>query len=334
MASVILSEATGQLKALYGDIQDPLASYIEHKAEDIEAEESVCFKVFDKRKSTHYAESYRSETEMADMLPVGENGDYPSTGYQEGYDKTINNMTFKNSFAISREMMDDNILTSIGKKPDKLLRSYYRGRCRNMAAAIGNALQGNTSFKVNGFEFSTVCADGSCVFSKNHKPKISGKVQSNLFADEFSADALFAAITKMQNFKDENGNTLSLCPDTIIIPNNNAALKKSVIQAIASIKEADSANNAINPLFGQLDIVTWGYLNDYIGELNAPWILFDSKYNAENDGNIYQERTDLEIRSELGGNDANIWKGYARYGFGFVDFRQMLAGGISGGSAL
>ena len=40
---MILTEASGRLKALYGNIQEPLASYIEHKAEVVEAEESLAF---------------------------------------------------------------------------------------------------------------------------------------------------------------------------------------------------------------------------------------------------------------------------------------------------
>lgn len=332
---LVMTEASGRLKALYGNIQEPLASYIEHRAETIEQEESIAFKLFDKRSSNHFAENYRSETEMDDMIAVGENGSYPRTGYQEGYDKTIRNTTYKNAFGISRELMDDNILTSLQKKPDKLLRSYYRGRARELAAAIGNALQGNTSYTINGWEHSTVCADGQCVFSTSHAPKVSGSNQSNLYADAFSEAALFAGITKMQNLKDDNGNTLSIVPDTIVIPNSNPSLKMAVIKAIASLKESGTGYNAINPLFGNLEIITWGYLNDFIGSTNtAPWILFDSKYNRENDGNIYQDRVDLEIRSELGENDENIWKAYARYGYGFVDFRQMMAFGITGGSSL
>lgn len=331
---VIMSEASGRLKALYGNIQDPLASYIEHKAEAIEAEESVCFKVFDKRKSVHYAEDYRSETEMEDMQAVGENGAYPVTGYEEGYNKAIRNTTYKNSFGVSREMMDDNLLTSLGKKPDKLLRSYYRGRCRELAAAIGHALQGNTTYTINGWTHSTVGADGKCVFATDHAPKVTGENQCNVWTNAFSEQALWDGITKMQNLKDEDGNTLNIQPDTIIIPNCNAAQKLAIIKAVTSVQEAASANNASNPIFGKLEIITWGYLNDYLGSLTAPWILFDSKYNKENDGNIYQDRVELEITSEMGNNDENLWKAYARYGYGFVDFRQMMAFGVARGNTM
>lgn len=331
---VILNEASGLLKARFGAVQEPIAAYITKKAETIEQEEKAAFQVFSKRKSKHFAESYRYETEMEDMRPVGENGAYPIAGFQEGFAKTINNVTYKNSFGISREMMDDDVIGNLGQKPDKLLRSYYRGRARELAAAVGNALQGNAKYTYNGWNRTTACMDGLCVFSKQHPLKVKGGTQSNLYADAFSEGSLFAGITAMQNLKDDDGNTLAMVPDTLIIP-NVPALKLAAFKLIGSDHEPGSGNNAINPIYGNLQIVVWGYLNDFIGSTNtAPWILLDSRYNEENNGNIYQDRIDLEVSSELGNNDENLWKAYARYGYGFVDFRQMMAFGIAGGSNL
>lgn len=332
--NIQISEASGQLKALFGDIQAPLASYITKRAETIEKEEAIGFKLFRKVNSTHFAEMYTDEGEMEDMKPVGEGGEYPVTGYAQGYEKLIQNVTYKNSFSVTEEAMDDDIITNLGKKPDKLLRSYYRGRARMMAAMIGNALQGNATFQRHGWTFETKCKDGGCVFHTAHAPKHYGSSQCNLFSDQFSEDALFAGISQMNNYKDDSGNTLDIVPDTIIIPSNKPSLKKAVIKVLGSMQEAGSGNNAINPLFGNLEIVTWGYLNDFLNGTDTPWILFDSKYNADNDGNIYQERKALTFRSELAHNDSNEWLARARYGLGFVDWRQMAAFGVSAGSAM
>ena len=40
--------------------------------------------------------------------------------------------------------------------------------------------------------------------------------------------------------------------------------------------------------------------------------------------------TGLPVRA---GNDANVWKGYARFGAGFGDWRGVCVGGITGGTA-
>ena len=333
---VIINERSGLMESIFGKTQAPLASYLESRNEQIEAEEKIGLSIFRKVSSRHFAEAYGTETEMGDMEPVGEGGAYPVTSFQEGYRKTINNVTFKNSFAITREAMDDNILTSLGQKPDKLLRSYHRGRNRMFAAMIGNASKGSTSFDVKGWTFDTTCMDGGCVFSTSHAPKVSGSNQTNLYADAFSADALFAAINKMRNLKDDDGNTLAIVPDTIIIPTANAALVKAVLVAVGSMQVPGSGNNDINPMFGQMKVIQWPTLNDYVDLSGAatPWFLFDSKYNEEVDGCIYQDRVPLEVRSELDPNDNNVWKAYARYGMGFVDFRQIMALGVTGGSSL
>lgn len=335
---VVLSEASGQLKALYGDVQKPVAAMLEHRAEEIEKQESILFKAFKKKTSNHFAENYRSLTEMDEMMPVGENGPYPFSGFQEGYDKTIKNVTYKGGFGISRELMDDNVMSALGDKPDKMLRAYYRGRARNMAAMLGNALQGNEEYTRNGYTFNTTGADGVCVFSKTHTPKVAGSAQSNLYKDAFSSEALFAACMKMSTLKDDNGNTLSLHPSAILLPTADAKLVHDVITAIASLKQAENANNGINPLYGALNVYTCSYLNDFVQPLitagGSPWILLDESYIQDADCAIYQERVELEIRSELGDNDENLWKAYARYGLGFVDFRGMMAFGVASGSTL
>lgn len=49
-----------------------------------------------------------SLTEMGDFQPVGENGAYPDTDFQEGFSKTLEHMTFLNRFSVTQEMVEDN----------------------------------------------------------------------------------------------------------------------------------------------------------------------------------------------------------------------------------
>lgn len=194
------------------------------------------------------------------------------------------------------------------------------------------ALQGKTEFTLQNQTFSTKSADGLCVFSNAHKAKVSGDTIVNAYKDAFSKEALGKAATAMQNLKGDNGETLGLVPDTIVIP-NLADLKDEVFAAIASHLEPGTENK-YNYLFGNWRVLVWPYLNDFLGGLSAPWIILDSSYNQAGDCAIWQERVPLEVRSELADNDANVWKGYMRFGGGFVDFRGMIAGGMSAGGTL
>ena len=331
---VIISEASGLLQSEFGKLQAPLASYIEKHGDIVASEEKLWERIFDTRESKHFGEAYSYETDMDDMVPVGEAGDYPSTGYQEGYNQLISNMTFKQSFEITMEAIEDGVLTDLKRKADKMTRGYHRSVARLKAQMIGEALKGNTSFTLNGFSFSTKCMDTACVFSTSHAPKVSGANQCNLFSDAFSTTALFKAKLKMQSVKDDDGNTLSLHPNIILIPSASPTLVQNVLVAVGSLKVPGSGNNDINVHYGDWEVLVSDYLNDYITSGTSPWILFDEAYNKEANGNIFQKRTDLVIRSELAANDNNVWKARARHGIGFVDFRQMLAGGVSGGSSL
>lgn len=332
MAGIIISESSGRNDPLFGKWQAPIASFLEKRAEAID-QGSIARKIFREVNSTHYAESYGGMTAMGDFEPSPENGEYPVTDYEVGYMKVIQNVTWKNSFAISKEIIDDGNLIEMKRRPQAFMTAYERTKEKFFARLLGTALQGKTSFTLNKQTFDTTGADGVCVFSNAHKGKVSKKTLVNAFTDEFSAEALGKAATAMQNMKDDNDNTMGLTPDTILIPNIEG-IKAAVWAAIGSEKIPGSSNNDYNYQFGNWNVVIWPYLNDFIGTLTAPWIILDSKYMEECDVAIMQEREKLTVTSHIASNDANEWKGRTRYTGGFVDFRGMLAGGLAVGGTL
>ena len=329
---IIISENSHLNDPLFGKWQAPIASFLEKRAEAID-QGSVASKIFRTVNSTHFAESYGSMTAMGDFEPSPENGKYPVTDFQAGYMKTIPNIIWKNSFAISKELIDDGNLIELKRQPAAFMTSYERTREKFFAQLLGTALQGKNNFMLGKQKFDTTGADGVCVFSNAHKGAVSKQTMANAFTDEFSAAALGKAATAMQNMKDDNGNTMGLVPDTIIIPNIEG-IKAAVWAAIGSEKIPGSSNNDYNYQFGNWNVIIWPYLNDHIGNLSAPWIIMDSKYCEEVDVAINQEREPLTVTSVIDDNDANRWKGRSRFGGGFVDFRGMLAGGLSAGATL
>lgn len=56
-------------------------------------------------------------TAMEGFQPVGENGEYPVDGMQEGFSKTLEHMVWKNSFSLSREIIDDAKLMDLRSRP-------------------------------------------------------------------------------------------------------------------------------------------------------------------------------------------------------------------------
>lgn len=138
---------------------------------------------------------------------------------QEGFSKFLEHMTWKNSFSLSREIVEDGKLMDLKKQPAGFITSYYRTREKFGAALLGAAITGATSTKFYGKTFSTLGADGKCLFAKEHPSALGKKKQSNLFADGFSSDALAAAESAMQDFRGDNEEVLDVAPTTILIPN-------------------------------------------------------------------------------------------------------------------
>lgn len=334
MPGISITEASGVADSIYGKAQAPIRRFLIKRGEAFE-QNSMLKHLFATSKSNKFGEMSSGITGMDDFQPVGENGTYPTTDFREGFQKLIVHETWKSSFSISRELVEDTSMINLRKRPENFIASYYRTRERFGAALYATAMNGNTSVKFNGKTFGVTCGDGLGLFAKAHPSAINKKfTQSNQFADEFSADALAAIETEMQNFMGDRGETLDIAPDTILIP-NIYTLKKAVFSAIGADKEPTTNNNAFNYVYGRWNVIVWPYLNKYLNAGTEPWVLLDSKYIEINGAAPWYDRTDLDVKSYIDeGNDANKWKGFSRWGAGFFDWRFAAVGGVSGGTQL
>jgi len=335
MANIVLTEGSGTLNQLIGNIQVPLASYIDSTAQAFERA-SVGLQIFTKRKSTNFAEGYGGATGIGDFEVVGEPNDttnnYPTTGFADRALKTLHNETWKQSIRISRENLDDahgnfeRIITQGGA----LSRSYYRTIDRFLANLRGTALDFGTSFNSGSTTFDVTSYDGKCLFSTSHKNSgEGGEIQSNVLDGDFSDEALGDLVTMMQNFTDDSGNLLGLNPDTIIIPNIES-IKRKVFAAVGSDKLPGTSFNDMNYMAGNFHVLVWPELNKFVNlELNpAPYMILDSTFNAEADCCVFQEREELSVTDKWEDNDVYWLKGRGRFTGGFVDWRGICAGGL------
>lgn len=331
-----VSIGSGLVGSIYGDCQVPLKAYLEKRGEAFERESLLKY-FFRMEKSRHWAERYSSETAMDDFVAVGEGGDYPKTGFQEGYFRDIVNMTFKQSFSVTQELVEDARLGTMKQRANRLVTAYSRSREKFGRALYAGGLYG-TTVTYAGKSFDCSSADGQALFSKTHPNKVKGDKQSNLYKGSFSATVLGKIETEMQNLKGDNGELLGISPDTIWIP-NDASLKDAVFSAVGADKEPTSGNNAFNHQFGRWNIIVDPYLTQALSDLGKstekPFFLLDSKFLELNDGAIFQDRVPLDIKSIIDtNNDNNVWQGRARFGAGFADWRFVAAGNISTGTDL
>ena len=333
---ITVSIGSGLNDPIFGNVQVPLKEYLIKRAEAFE-QASVLKNLYRFVKSDHWEEGYGSETAMDDFQPVGEGGAYPSTDFQSSYLQRLVNETWKQSFVVTKEMVEDAQLNSMQSRANKLVTSYHRTRELFGRALYAGGLAG-TSVTFNGKAFKSSSADGKKLFATDHPSKVKGGNQSNCFAGDFTATNLAKVETRMQNFLGDNGEVLAVSPDTIWIP-NDAALKKTVFEVIGADKDPGTSNNGFNYHYGRWNVICDPYLTRALQLLGitsyTPWFLLDSKFMEENEGAIFQDRVKLNIRSVVDdNNDDNKWLGRARFTAGFADWRGVAAGGVTGGTSL
>lgn len=334
MANITFTEGSGLNNSIYGKSQEPIKMFLEKRGEAFE-QRSCVKEIFSIMPSTHWGEKFTTMTAMKGFQPVGENGACPVDGFQEGYSKFLENMTFKDSFSISREMIEDSKLMDLKQRPEAFISGYYRTREDFGACLLGNAVKAVSTAAYGTFTFDITTADGQELFDKSHPSKVdSSYTQSNYYADVFDADRLAALECKMQGFCGDEGELLDITPDTIVIP-NIYTLKKSVFAAIGADQDPATANNGYNYQFGRWNVIVWPYLDKYLTAGTSPWILMDSNYNKTYGGAVWLDRTALEVGSAIDENThANVWRGYSRFIAGFNDWRFAAVGGVTSGDTL
>ena len=149
---MIFSQSGGLNDSVFGKSQAPIRLFLEKRGEAYE-NESMLKNLFQMNKSNHFGEKYTALTAMEGFSPVGENGAYPEDMMQEGFSKLLENETWKDSFAISREMVEDGVLLDMKRKPSAFVGGFYRTRERFGACLLGNAIVGNTTASFGGKSF-------------------------------------------------------------------------------------------------------------------------------------------------------------------------------------
>lgn len=334
MAGIIFSKSSGVNDSVFGKSQEPIKAIINEQIEAFQ-NKSLIDKIYTMETSTNFAEKYTMETSIGDFVPVGENGAYPDNGWQEGFSKVIEPEEWKNRFTVTQAMVEDNKISRIKSKSAQFTTSY--GRTREKFGAALLAAGTGTKMTFGNRVFDVACADGTAMFNASH-PSATKKnkyVQSNLFKAAFSTDVMDQVQERMQDFCDDDGNLLSVMPDTIIIP-NDAALKRAVFAAVGSDLDPDSNNNAINFQIGLWNILVWNYLPKRLGG-ESYFFMMDSQFMKDYICMPWVDRVKLSVRSYIDENtDANVFAGRARFGAGFNNWRgiSLCGAGFSSGTEL
>ena len=332
MSTVTFKELGSLNDSVFGKSTEPIKMFLEKKAEAYEAE-SLYDKIFFKDTSSNFAEKITGMTAMDGFKPTDEGATLEDDSMQEGYSKVIEHIEWTDKFSISRKIIDDAKTMDLRKRPEAFLAGYYRTREQYAAALYGAAIGGSTAFRGKSGILDPLCADGQNVFATEHPSKVHTDLkQTNKFSDAFSAEALAAVETAMQNFRGDNGEVLNVIPNTIMIP-NDYKLKMAVFAALGADKDPATSNNGFNYTFGRYNVIINPYLNQYLPSGTTPWFLLDMNYAESNGGGVWFDRVPLEVSNEVKKDPfSTIWYGYSRFAAGFADWRYVACGGVTGGT--
>lgn len=319
MSGIVFTQSSGINNSVFGKSQEPIKSMITAGVEAFE-KTSLLEKIFYMDKTKNFAEKYATMTALGDFEDVGENGATPQSGLQEGFCKVVEPSTWKNSFMISQEMMEDAKTGDIKNSAKRFTTAYGRTREKFGAKLLASGAEKTMKFGKKTYEIT--CADGKPMFCKDHPSATQGTkyVQSNLFKGAFSQEVMDKVQEMMQQFCDDDGNLQSVMPDTIIIP-NSGPLKRAVFAAVGSELDPETNNNAWNFQCGLWNVLVWNYLPNTIN--GKPYFFMaDSQYMQDYECMPWLDRVKLKVNSYIDQNtDANVFKGRSRFGAGFNNWR-------------
>lgn len=233
-----------------------------------------------------------------------------SVGYasvSEGYDTVLTFIEFAQGFQVERKLMDDDQYNIFDRQPSAMGRSAFRTRQKHAARILNNG------FNVDKFFYDN--SEGEPLFSNSHTTRSGASTTNgfdNLGTSALSAAAVATARIAMRDFRGDQGERISIIPDTIIHAPSNYEVAYEII---ASSGKVDSDENNRNVHEGQYRSVEWQYLDD-----DNDWFLTDQSQQREM--LIWSDRIPLEFAMiEDFDTLTGKWRGYMRYGNAHVDWR-------------
>ena len=244
-------------------------------------------------------------------------GKVPYDEPRQGYDVSIDFPEYVSGFQIPRKLYDDDLYGVMTQYPGELGTMFSR-RKQFYAAQVFNKANAS-SWTDDGINVKTVGGDSQPLLSASHTqnsgvPAVGTASTSNYSAASLglSAANLDTVRQYMRAFTDDRGNLLGVRPDTILIP---PELEKTMFEIGASPNVPGEFSNTANFMYGRFQVVVWDLLTD--ADL---YFMIDSQRARQ--ALHWIDRVQPEFaRAEDFDTLTAKWRAYARWGYGFTDWR-------------
>lgn len=195
------------------------------------------------------------------------------------YDYTIKNEHFEMSVEVDRDSIEDD----------------QYGMFAPMFSAMGeNAaiFPDELCFGVLKDGFEKLCYDGKPFFASDHKS--GDEFYSNLGHAKLSVESYMAARTSIMSVKGDQGKSLKLVPNLLVVSPANESIGKLIL-------EADQINGTTNTLKGTAELHVEPELSN---KPDAWYLLCTNRYLKPI---IFQNRKAIKLKSFMNENDPNVF---------------------------
>jgi len=234
----------------------------------------------------------------------------------QAYDTTLTWLEFTSGFQVERKLFDDDQFNIMEQRPRGLATAYQRTRQKHGARFFNNAFSNDLFFAVN--------TEGVAPCSNSHTTNAAGVDTTtgfdNLTTAALSATAVNAAVIQMRKFRDDRGNRMTITPNTMLVPID---LREEAFEIVMSQGKVDTANNNKNIHFEAFDTVEWEYLTD-----TNNWFVMDTVNMNQMLYWVDRVESEFAMAEDIDTLIAK-WRGYARYGAAWIDWRFINGASVS-----
>lgn len=327
MGFIINIDKALELRSDYNILKEPLHKMMQDKQEAWEKKNPIDM-LFVRGTISGFQETYTDSIGFAHAF--AETNDYgvgPIFNTAEGFSSTYRTRTFQGGFIVTQQALEDRQYGKIKDDAGKFVTRWHGDIVEYCMKAISGGFGGNVTwgseadggtsdivlYSADTTDGDIATANKNPLFCNTHKTVKrkggSAVSQSNMFYADINvkgtdagriaklADVINQVITKMENYKDDNGKIAGVDGAKTIVCANDPHLKGAIESALATDMFKCGEGMEINPAYKRASLEYTPYLNaiaqcenDATKGFSKGFFIVDKSYNEANHGPELTER--------------------------------------------
>lgn len=331
--AIIFSKSSGAANDYWNESADMIQMKMKDTDNEKNKDDELVSGMFNVRKSKRFGEKIAGLSTFSNFEAVDEGAAAVADTMQETEPKLITHCEFKKEFTVTKTMKEDLQFDVMATKAAAYVRAYKRSRAAFASAALTSAAKTFTYGSKAGLDSTT--GDGLALFADAHTGVTGVATQSNVFTNAFgNDDEMLNRLANIgMNFKNATGHVMGYTFDTLIVPGNAYRLITLGRKIIISDQQVGNDHNDANINKGMWKLIVDPHWQ--VSDGAEPYIIMSSQANKDLMGNMFYDRTALEIEQDVDVHTHNlISSGRCRFSAGFGDWRHILMGGAATGTTL